>query len=257
MASIDRSGVRIHYEVEGDGPPLMLHTGGGGDLEMWRTAGYSAGLKGRGLILIDHRGHGASGKPRDLEQHRIDHYVDDVLAVADDLGVGAFSFFGYSAGAEVGYRLAATHPERVAALIGLGGVGTEESEEDDVLEAAERVREHGSEELVAWLREEEPDLPEWFAEQMRGTDPEMFALAIEAWAPWQPWEDFPIVQCPTLIIVGEMEEPDAGEHAARAAALMRDARAVALPGLAHVAAFVRSDRTLPLVVEFLDRVAPR
>jgi pimeloyl-ACP methyl ester carboxylesterase len=140
-------------------------------------------------------------------------------------------------------------------MIGLGGVGTDGSEEDDVFEAAARVREHGSEELVMWLREEEPDLPEWFADQMRGTDPEMFALAIEAWAPWQAWEDFTLVQCPTLIIVGEMEEPDAGEHAARAAALMRDARAVVLPGLAHVAAFVRSDLTLPHVTEFLEAVA--
>jgi pimeloyl-ACP methyl ester carboxylesterase len=257
MASIDRSGVLIHYEVGGDGPPLILHTGGGGDLGMWQSAGYPVGLTGRQLILIDHRGHGASGKPRDIEEHRIDRYVDDVLAVADDLDVATFSFLGYSAGATIGYRLAATHPDRVAALMGLGAVGSGSSETREDLEVAASVREHGSEELVTWLREEEPDPPEWFADQMRGTDPEMFALAMEAWASWGgPWDEFAHVQPATLIVVGELEEIEAGENASRAAALMRDARAVVLPGLGHVAAFVRSDLALPHVIEFLDAVAP-
>jgi pimeloyl-ACP methyl ester carboxylesterase len=108
MPTTDRSGVRIHYEVEGDGPPLILHTGGGGDLGMWRIAGYPAALADRQVILMDHRGHGASERPRTIEEHRIDRYVEDVVAVADDLDLATFSFFGYSAGASVGYRLAAT-----------------------------------------------------------------------------------------------------------------------------------------------------
>ena len=92
---------------------------------------------------------------------------------------------------------------------------------------------------------------------MRGTDPEMFALLLEAWTSWGgPWEEFARVQAPTLIVVGELEEPLAAENAAGAAALMRDARAVVLPRLGHVAAFVRSDLTLHRVVEFLDTVAP-
>jgi pimeloyl-ACP methyl ester carboxylesterase len=142
-------------------------------------------------------------------------------------------------------------------LIGLGAVGSGSSETREDLEVAARVRERGSEELVTWLREEEPDTPEWFADQMQGTDPEMFALAMEAWASWGgPWDEFPHVQPATLIIVGELEEIEAGENASRAAALMRDARAVVLPGLGHVAAFVRSDLALPHVIEFLDAVAP-
>lgn len=257
MASVESSGVLIHYEVDGDGPALILHTGGGGDLEMWRTAGYPAALTGRRLILIDHRGHGSSDRPHDLEQHRIDRYVDDVLAVADDLEVATFSYLGYSAGASVGYRLAATHPDRVGALIGLGAVGPGGSTDRGAVEVAARIRAAGSDELVTWLREEEPDLPEWFAAQMRGTDPEMFALALEAWASWAgSWDEFARVESATLVIVGELEEAEAGENAARAAALMRDGRAVVLPGFGHVGAFVRSDLVAPLVMGFLDMVEP-
>ena len=261
MATVDGSGVEIHYEVEGEGPPLILHTGGGGDLEMWRTAGYTAGLAGRRLILIDHRGHGASGWPTDREQHRIDRYVEDVLAVADALGEPRFCFFGYSAGAAVGYRLAARHSERVAGLIGLGAVGgPEPADEDDDLELAARIRTEGSDTIVTWLREEEPHVPEWFADQMRSTDPEMFALLLEAWASWGgPWEEFEKIEAPTLIVVGQREEganDDAAAHARRAAETLPDGRAVVIPELGHVMAFVRADLVLPHVRGFLDDVAP-
>jgi pimeloyl-ACP methyl ester carboxylesterase len=262
MGSVDRSGVEIHFEVEGDGPALVLHTGGGGDLRMWRMAGYTGGLPGRRLILVDHRGHGKSGRPTGIEAHRIDAYVDDVVAVADALGEERFGFFGYSAGAFVGYRLAARHPDRVVALVGLGTVGAESDwrEDDDDAAFADRIRREGSEALVSLLREDEPDVPEWFADQMRETDPEMFALLLEGHRAWAgPWAEFPSIAARTLIVVGQTEEGDersAGTHALQAAATIPNATAAVLPKLGHVMAFVRSDLVLPPVREFLDEVTP-
>ena len=256
MPTVDRSGVEIHYEVEGDGPPLVLHTGGGGDLRMWRLAGYPEGLEGRRLILMDHRGRGRSGRPGDVAAHAIDRYVEDVLGVADAAGAERFDFFGYSAGASIGYRLAAEQPGRVASLVGLGAIGSL-AEQDDSLDVAARVRREGSETLVSWLREDEPDLPEWFAGQLRSTDPEMFALTLEAWAAWGgPWAEFARIEVPTLIVVGQLEEGDeetAGANARTAVLEMRDGRAEVIPGVGHCMAFVRSDLVVPLVAGFLAR----
>lgn len=257
MGSVDSAGVRIHYEVEGQGPPLILHTGGGGTLEMWRMAGYTAGLAGRQLILMDHRGRGASDRPTDLAQHRIDAYVDDVLAVADAAGAPRFSFFGYSGGATIGYRLAAHHPDRVGTLVGLGTVGPPSGENDDALALAAQIRAEGSESLVRLLRDGEPDIPEWFADQMRGTDPQMFALSLEAWTAWGgPWTEFANVGAPTLLVVGALEDngDEAGVHAAEAAATLPDGKAVIIPDLGHAMVFVRSDLVLPHVLEFLGGV---
>ena len=33
-------GIRLHYDLEGDGPPLLLHLGSGCDSDLWRAAGY-------------------------------------------------------------------------------------------------------------------------------------------------------------------------------------------------------------------------
>ena len=64
---IDNDGVRIHYEVEGEGgPPLVLVHGMGMSTKDWRSAGYTDALSGEfRLILIDSRGFGQSDKLSD------------------------------------------------------------------------------------------------------------------------------------------------------------------------------------------------
>ena len=56
MPYANNNGVRIYYEVEGQGPPLVLAhgMGGGGDLDAWRSTGYTDALKDDyQLILFD------------------------------------------------------------------------------------------------------------------------------------------------------------------------------------------------------------
>ena len=60
----DNNGVRIYYEVEGEGPPLVLVPWATGSTEDWRMFGYVNALKDDyQLILVDMRGHGQSDKP--------------------------------------------------------------------------------------------------------------------------------------------------------------------------------------------------
>ncbi|MDX6573887.1 MAG: hypothetical protein QOC86_3043, partial [Gaiellales bacterium] len=115
MKFFEHDGLRLAYDVVGDGFPVVLHTGAAGDSRMWLDAGYVDGLAGFQVVLFDHRGHGASATPAEPRGYSVEHHVTDVVALSNHLGLSRFAFWGYSAGARIGYQLAASEPKLVAA----------------------------------------------------------------------------------------------------------------------------------------------
>jgi len=64
MPYADNQGVRIHYQIEGLGHPLVLQHGFTESIEDWYECGYVDALRrDYRLILVDARGHGKSDKP--------------------------------------------------------------------------------------------------------------------------------------------------------------------------------------------------
>lgn len=248
--------MRLFYEAAGSGPVVLLHTGGGGDGRMWELAGYTTALAGYRVLLMDHRGHGRSGCPAGLSAHRISEYVADVVGVLDNAGVGRAALVGYSGGATVAYAVASRHSSRVGAVVGIGAVGApdgHDGDDGDVVAQAAAIRAEGMRaamERIAALEPQRP--PDWLMDNLAGTDAEMFALLVEAWAS-EPgsWADFPHIQVPALIICGENEEPDAARHARLAAQTMPNGSVAVLPGLYHLQAFWRTDLSCPPLTEFL------
>lgn len=257
MPSIARGGVDLHYLDLGDGPPILFHTGGGGDGTMWQTGGYVEALSGRRCLLFDHRGHGASGKSLDLAAHTLDEYIADVLAVLDSAQIDRCAMVGYSDGARLIYSLAARHPGRVSAIVGIGGVPhPDDHESASRREMAERVRSIG---LMNWLQEafddESEPAPRWFRDNLASTSTDMFVLELEGWATAHDvCNDFPLIQAPTMIVCGEHENTDGAAELAINA--IPQASAVVIPGFGHLQAFWRSDVTAPIVARFLLQYDP-
>lgn len=116
-------GVKIHYELEGSGPPVVLMHGLGGNLESWRQAGYVDALRDDfQLVLIDSRGRGQSDYPRTQEAYELRTRVVDVASVLTDAGIERAHFMGYGTGAWVGWGIAVYMPQRFLSLA-LGGFG--------------------------------------------------------------------------------------------------------------------------------------
>jgi pimeloyl-ACP methyl ester carboxylesterase len=248
MSFAERSGVRIHYRDEGAGPPLVLHTGGAGDGTMWEGAGYTSRLEGFRLLVMDHRGRGRSTRVERLAGHVRAEYADDVVAVAEAAGVGRFAFAGYSMGAAVGYRLAAAHPDRVRALVAIGGAADPPGEPDDPAPLIAMLETEGMPLLSDALEAAEGiSLPAWLRRNFDGTDAAQFALSLRAWAQEgdSTWDDLARIVCPVALIAGSEEAPP-GSLERMAAAMPRGAIVERIAGLGHVGAFLESEAVLAL-----------
>jgi pimeloyl-ACP methyl ester carboxylesterase len=255
-------GVRLAYDVEGEGPPLLLHLGAGCDSGLWRAAGYVEPLsRSYSCILFDHRGHGASDKPRGAAAYHLDRLTADVLELLDELELDSVAFWGYSAGISQGVRLAELHPERVWAIVASGAVAPGDPPDELAAwsrTAAAEFREHGWEKLIAGFETQEPEpIPKWMIDRIRATDVEQFVDLIECYPEWhwEEWDALPELDVPTLFLTGELEDRDdnVGEIVAR----MHRGEVLRLTGLGHINAFLATETVLPRVEAFLAAHAPQ
>ena len=117
-----RSGsVDLAYQVVGEGPPdILVMFGWVSHLEViWELAEVRRFLDryaamGR-LAVFDKRGTGLSDRPATAIS--LEEMVPDVLAVMDAVGMEQAVLAGWTDAAAVAMMVAASHPERVKALI--------------------------------------------------------------------------------------------------------------------------------------------
>lgn len=69
------------------------------------------------VIAPDQRGFAASDKPEGVGQYRTERIVEDLIALADALGLKQFTLVGHDWGGAVAWLAALKHPERVARLV--------------------------------------------------------------------------------------------------------------------------------------------
>ncbi|MGA7861936.1 MAG: alpha/beta hydrolase [Thermoplasmata archaeon] len=258
MPQVTREGVRINYEVEGDGPAVVLYTGAGPDIRTWHLAGYREGLHGFRRILIDPRGQGKSDRPPGLATHRVEECRDDVVAVTDEVGEKRVAFLGFSDGAKVGAAFAARYPERVVGFIDFDGLEADDlstpQSKADRIRFGEATRQSGLEAQTRdFAKSDGYAAPEWLFQNLSEADPEMIALAMEAWTTWDgPASVLPDLRVPILSLRSGKSGPP--EYFERLQGLIPRARLRVIPGVGHLEIFVRSDLVLSDMREFLDEV---
>ncbi|GAA3752891.1 alpha/beta hydrolase [Microbacterium kribbense] len=121
-------GVAICFQwVAGPRPVVLVHGFGSTAQMTWVETGWVRALTGaqRGVLTLDLRGHGMSGKPSDAGSYSLELMVGDVVAVMDAAGLWAVDVVAYSLGSRIALALAQSVPERIGTLV-LGGIGTEE-----------------------------------------------------------------------------------------------------------------------------------
>jgi pimeloyl-ACP methyl ester carboxylesterase len=125
MPTIISRGVRLHYEEQGSGPPVVLLHGFTTSLDgNWRRRGWIDLLSVHGFraAALDFPSHGRSQRVYEDERCTTEQLARDVMALLDDLELPTASIVGFSMGAGVALRVALDCPGRVAKLI-VGGIG--------------------------------------------------------------------------------------------------------------------------------------
>jgi pimeloyl-ACP methyl ester carboxylesterase len=230
MNSFNSDGVRIAYEMAGEGPPMLLIHGfaSTGRVNWWDTGWVKTLTEaGRKVITFDQRGHGESEKLYDSARYPAAEMAEDARRLVDHLGIAAADIMGYSMGARVSAFLAINHPARVrrAVFAGLAsrmitGVGGSEAIARG-LEAPDK--ESVTDSGVRSFR--------IFAEQTK-SDLKALAACIRSSREKITVEELAKISLPVLVVAGEKDDV-AGDVETLVAAIP-GARGLTLPGRNHM-----------------------
>lgn len=116
-------GVKIYYEVKGQGFPVILVHGFTNNSQSWKKGTlYPALLKaGYQVIILDQRGNGRSDKPHTDDAYRNDAEAKDIMGLATRLGLKKYDIVGYSRGSIITSRVMVLD-KRVRKAV-MGGMG--------------------------------------------------------------------------------------------------------------------------------------
>ncbi|MGH1523717.1 alpha/beta fold hydrolase [Leifsonia sp. L25] len=221
--------MRIHVERHpGAEPVLLVHGFATTGALTWESTGWVAALAeaGRGALVPDLRGHGASDAPHDPAAYSPNLLAGDLLAVLDEQGLDRVDVIGYSMGSWVALALVGLAPDRVQRLV-VGGVGTVEQFAHWGVTAVQRAILDGADTLPA----DAPLAPLLTSlREAPGIDRE----ALAACAAGMAQHPLPLASTvPTLVVAGDADPvaQDADE-----AARLLGAELVLLPRRNHITA---------------------
>ena len=113
MPYIDQGASRLYYEKHGDGPPIVLLHGVGGNHASWFHQVVAWREKAT-VITVDARGFGNS---TDAEQWGRSAFVDDLERLLDTLSLQRVAIVAQSMGGGAAAAFSVRSPERVGALV--------------------------------------------------------------------------------------------------------------------------------------------
>ncbi|MBR7825220.1 alpha/beta fold hydrolase [Actinospica sp. MGRD01-02] len=249
-------GTHIAYQVNGDGPPLLLLAGQANN-HHWCDGVRDDFAGVRTTITLDYRGTGDSDKPD--APYSIEIFAQDALAVLDHLGIESADLYGTSMGGRTAQVIAGRFPQRVRKLIlgctSPGGAhGIERS--DAVRRSLAQLDRNAARQALAELMY----TPAWLAEHpgphqtMGDLDMPDHARRhhLRASAGHDAWDLLPAIRSQTLVLHGADDVFNPAANAPLITGRIPDARLLMVEGARH--AYFEEFRSVagPLALDFLD-----
>jgi pimeloyl-ACP methyl ester carboxylesterase len=232
MPFVERDGVRIFYEAAGEGPSVLLSHGYSATSRMWRGQVEALAPRYR-IITWDMRGHGQSDSPDDPALYSEAATVGDMAAILDALGIDTAVIGGLSLGGYMSLAFHLAHPGRVRALMlfdtgpGYRNPAGREAWNRTAEARAVAFETRGLDALGsgAEVRIAQHRSAKGLALAARGMLAQFDSRVIES---------LEGIRVPTLVLVGEKDEPFLGATDYMAAKIP-GAQKVVIPGAGHAA----------------------
>lgn len=245
-------GVRLYHEVHGaeDEPPLILLEGMGGDIPGWRRniPTLAGDLR---VIAYDFRGNGNSDEP--IGPCTMETFVDDTIALIDELEIDRAHVYGQSFGGMVAQELALTWSERVRTLI----LGCTHAGPSRAIRSKASMPK--GEPWRAMYAPGFPDRhPEHVAEDLRigAAQPKHPEGGRRQWEAMQAFDGFdrlPGLRVPTLVLHGTEDQVIPAENARLLAGRIPGAELVLLEGAGHLYHSEQPEAADAAVLDFVRR----
>ncbi|HEV8507695.1 MAG TPA: alpha/beta hydrolase [Chitinophagaceae bacterium] len=249
------NGLKMYYEVYGEGKPLVLIHGAFNTIPMAFGMLIPELSKSRQVITVEMQGH---GRTADIDRpFSFESMADDVAALLKYLKKDSADIFGYSMGGGVAWQLAIRHPEAVKKLIVASAVYKYEGWTTETRAILPNITPQIFERTPIKSQYDSlaPDPKHWteFINKMK----KFITTSYDFGA-----EKIRAIKSPTLIIVGDGDGV-LPEHAVemfrlRNGKYMIDfgppptTQLAIYPGTSHIGVMMQKDWLLSMIVPFLD-----
>lgn len=257
MPHVESHDASIYYEVHGEGPPLVLAHGAGGNTQIWwqQVPHFSSR---RRVITFDHRCFGRSACPHESFDPKF--FAADLLAILDAEKIDRISLVCQSMGGWTGLSMALQHPDRLFCLVLCGTPGGIVT--DQIIAAARRIGERaakdgigGNAALAEGFQQRQPALSFLYDQiggHNTGFSPALLGGLASARVDLAELESYAI---PTLVISGEEDALFPTEAIREIAGLIPGAELETIPGSGHSPYYEVPETFNRIVDEFLERHA--
>lgn len=118
----DVNGIKIYYEIHGDGDTIVVLHHGFGCTKMWKDIYPSFVEKGYRVVMYDRRGYGQSERGADFEEFYVsDRFcpesVKELAMLREILDIDSFHIVGQCEGGVIGVKYAVKYPQEVKTIV--------------------------------------------------------------------------------------------------------------------------------------------
>lgn len=245
----------LYYEVNGNGHPVILLTGGA-DVRNW-TFVTSLLAKHYKVVAFDGRGTGKSPSPLKDVNH-----VEDLLSLLDHLEINQATLIGHSMGGQIATEFVLNYPERVSKLVllapGLSGF----SYSKEFVENMMRIHEAAPDiDKMVELLLSDPSYRVVTASPHRDLMVQMLRHHMNRMFEWPSiemiWPQPPAIErlgelkAKTLLIIGKEDSPD-NLRVANYFQKHSDARIIEIPGADHMFNLTHPDKLYHQIISFMN-----